>query len=69
MLMSYAELHQEKREEIWFLDSGCSNHMTGNKEWFSDLQVDFNRTVKLSNATRMEVVIKVSIRVQVNGLT
>ena len=43
--------------------------MTGNKEWFSDLEEDFSRTVKLGNDTRMAVVAKGSIRVQLNGIT
>lgn len=68
LLMSYVEPHQAKREEIWFLDSGCSNHMTGNKEWFSNLEDGFNRTVKLGNDTRMEVKARGSIRVQINGI-
>ena len=37
MLMSHMDLHQTRHEEVWFLDSGCSNHMTGNKGWFSNL--------------------------------
>ena len=32
LLMCYEELHQIKRKEIWFFDSGCNNHMMGNKE-------------------------------------
>jgi hypothetical protein len=24
-------------EDTWFMDSGCSRHMTGNKKWFSNL--------------------------------
>ena len=24
-------------ENIWFMDSGCSRHMTGNHKWFSSL--------------------------------
>jgi hypothetical protein len=24
-------------ENMWFMDSGCSRHMTGNKKWFSSL--------------------------------
>ena len=56
-------------EEVWFLDSGCSNHMTGNKEWFSELDESFSQTVKLGNNTRMAVVGKGIIRMQVNGFT
>ena len=28
---------EEKSEDVWFLDSGCSNHMTGNIALFSML--------------------------------
>lgn len=66
-LMSYLEKHQANREEVWFLDSGCSNHMTGCKDWFFDLEEGFNRSVKLGNDTRMSVVGKGSVKLQVNG--
>ncbi|KAA8532768.1 hypothetical protein F0562_032801 [Nyssa sinensis] len=35
LLMSYVESHEVKRNDAWFLDSGCSNHMCGNRdlEW------------------------------------
>ena len=69
LLMSYIEPHQRKKEELWFLDSGCSNHMTGNKEWFSDLEEDFSQIVKLGNDMKMAVVAKGRIRVQLNGIT
>ena len=67
--MSYVELEQDKIEEVWFLDSGCSNHMTGNKEWFSELDESFSQTVKLGNNTRMDVVEKGIILMQVSGFT
>ncbi|RDX99781.1 hypothetical protein CR513_17114, partial [Mucuna pruriens] len=35
LLMAYVDFKQGKEDE-WFLDLGCSNHMSGNKEWFSD---------------------------------
>lgn len=66
LLMSYIELKQAKRE-VWFLDFGCSNHMSGNKEWFSELDESFRQSVKLGNNTKMPVVGKGNVRMQVNG--
>ena len=37
LLMSYVEFNQSRREDVWFLDSRCSNHMCANKEWLLDL--------------------------------
>ncbi|RDY04121.1 hypothetical protein CR513_12210, partial [Mucuna pruriens] len=42
------------KEEVWFLDFGCSNHMIENKEWFSKLDENFSQPIKLGNNTRME---------------
>jgi len=36
LLMSYVENKHWEKEEVWFFDSSCSNHMSGNKEWFSN---------------------------------
>jgi hypothetical protein len=59
--MSYEELNHEERKEIWFLDSRCSNYMSGNKEWFSNLDVQFKQTIKLDNNSRMVVMGKGNI--------
>ncbi|GKE90248.1 retrovirus-related pol polyprotein from transposon TNT 1-94, partial [Tanacetum coccineum] len=67
LLMAYVE--QVKTEEVWFLDSGCSNHMTGNKEWFLELDVSFRQNVKLGNGNRMAVVGKGNVLLQVKGHT
>lgn len=69
LLMAHVELNKANREDVWFLDSGCSNHMTGDKDWFCNLEGDFTRTVKLGNDMRMSVVAKGSIRVQVGDIT
>lgn len=34
LLMTYFEENREVKEEMWYIDSGCSNHMVGTKEWF-----------------------------------
>lgn len=54
---------------MWFLDSGCSNHMSGNKKWFLDLDEGFKHIVNLGNDNRMAVIGKGNVRMQVNRFT
>ncbi|KAJ1429972.1 Zinc finger, CCHC-type [Sesbania bispinosa] len=54
LLMTFVDCKEGKKDE-WFLDSGCSNHMSGNKEWFSELDENFRHKVKLGNDTRIAV--------------
>ena len=68
LLMAYVEKYKATRDEIWFLDSGCSNHMSVNREWFSELNESFKQTVKLGNDSRIAVMGKGSVRMQVNGI-
>ncbi|MCI60192.1 retrovirus-related Pol polyprotein from transposon TNT 1-94, partial [Trifolium medium] len=43
------------KKEIWYLDSGCSNHMIGNKEWLFDFNDSFRESVKLGDDSNMAV--------------
>lgn len=53
--------------DTWYLDSGCSNHMSGNKIWFSELDESFKKSVRLGNDARLKVEGKGSIKVKMNG--
>jgi hypothetical protein len=33
--MSYVEENKAKGRDAWFIDSGCSNHMCGDRTMFS----------------------------------
>lgn len=63
--MSYVELNNSKREGVWFLDSGCSNHMSGNKKWFIDFDEQFRHSVKLGNNSRMPVMGRENIKLEI----
>ena len=54
-LMTSTEKQGKKRRRAWFLDSGCSNHMTGDIELFTTMDGKFKHSVKLGNNKRMEV--------------
>nr|CAN76379.1 hypothetical protein VITISV_017862 [Vitis vinifera] len=55
LLMSYVEINEAKKEDVWFLDSGCSNHMCGDKTLFCDFNECFRQMVKLGNNSKMTV--------------
>ena len=60
---------QSQSEDLWFLDSGCSNHMCGKKKYFSHLNENIRDLVKLGNNSSMVVMGKGNVRLQVNGIT
>lgn len=67
ILMADCENQNSNQERTWFLDSGCSNHMSGIKQWFFNLDEGFKETVKLGDGSRIEVQGKGSVKIQVNG--
>jgi len=71
LLMSHVGLpqHQTSKEDAWFLDSGCSNHMCGDKSNFNEIDESFRHVVKLGNNTKMNVFSKGNVKLNVNGVT
>ena len=54
----------DQNENQWLLDTGCSNHLSGNKELFSDLDENFHATVKLGDDSKLEVLGKGKIAIR-----
>jgi hypothetical protein len=68
LLMAYVNIEEVDREELWFLDSGCSNQICGKKEMFTDLDDTFRKSVKLGNNSSLAVLGKGNVRMEVNGI-
>ncbi|XP_038889387.1 uncharacterized protein LOC120079306 [Benincasa hispida] len=58
LLMSYVDVNHASQEDIWFLDSSCSNHMSSNKVAFHELDEAYRDSIKLDNNTKMSVLEK-----------
>lgn len=68
LLMSYVDLFEAKRQDAWFLDSRCSNHICGDRTMFNELDEKFRHSVKLGNNAKMDVMGKVSLKFLLNGI-
>lgn len=68
LLMAQIE-SAENGEEVWYLDSGCSNHMCGNKESFISLDSSFRHHVKLGDDRRIQVKGKGNLRLEINDIS
>ena len=45
----------DEQEHRWYLDSGGSNHVTGSKEAFSELDANTTGTVKFGDGSRVAI--------------
>ncbi|KAH0641015.1 hypothetical protein KY285_037601 [Solanum tuberosum] len=48
LLMAYTA-KEKASNDVWYLDTGCSNHMSGQKEAFSELDETFRDTVRFGD--------------------
>lgn len=67
LLMAYTENEKKIRKKAWFLDSGCSNHMSEDISLFSTLDNNFKHLVKLGKNKRIEVIGKGNVKLMLNG--
>ncbi|KAG7550979.1 GAG-pre-integrase domain [Arabidopsis thaliana x Arabidopsis arenosa] len=68
VLMAHTEDLEKMRRRAWFLDSGCSNHMSGDISLFSTMDSNFKHSVKLGNNKRMEVIGKGNVKLMLNNV-
>ena len=59
-------VHGEKEIEsdIWYVDTGCNNHMSGSKSSFSYLNEYFHSTVSFSDCSIVNVMRKGDINIR-----
>lgn len=55
LLMAYVDTYIANEEDMWFLDSGWSNHMSGKKEYFLDFDESYRDFRKLGNNSTLAV--------------
>ena len=53
-MLMMAQSASSNGESSWYLDSGASNHMLGNKELFTELRI-MSRSVSFGDASKVEV--------------
>ena len=40
---------EDRFKDQWYLDSGCSSHMSGRKDWFVNIKPSMKNTMKFTN--------------------
>jgi hypothetical protein len=68
LLMTHISSQDDAAQHIWFLDSGCSNHMCGRRDIFFDFDCNFKESVKMGNNSSLSVHGRGRIRIEVNGI-
>jgi hypothetical protein len=67
-LMAQHQNPVQAKDEVWFLDSECSNHMVGSKDWLFDFDDSFRSSVKLGNDSKMHVTGKGNLKLFIGGI-
>lgn len=67
VLMAHSRDREPMKKRVWFLDSGCSNHMSRDQDLFSSMDLKFKHSVKLENNMKMEVTGKGNVRLVLNN--
>ncbi|KAJ0705152.1 putative RNA-directed DNA polymerase [Helianthus annuus] len=61
-------IEEVTKDDCWYLDSGCSNHMTGNKRLFINLNESEKREVRTRDNKRLDVLGSGDVAIKVRGV-
>lgn len=64
MVLTTCHIIADRNDDQWLLDTGCSNHLSGNKELFSNLDESFRNIVKLGDNSKLQVLGKGKITIR-----
>ena len=59
-------MKEETHNNLWYLDTGYSNHMCGEKSAFSELDKAFRDVVKFGDDSKVSVIGKGKVAIQNN---
>ncbi|XP_031262769.1 uncharacterized protein LOC116120920 [Pistacia vera] len=62
-LLMACHANQGTHQNLWYIDTGCSNHMCGDKSAFSDLDETFRNFVTFDDNSKVFVMGKGSVRI------
>lgn len=62
-----SHVKEEAQQNMRYLDTGCSNHMCGDKKAFSELDESFRNTVKFGDNSIVSVMGKGKVTLQTKG--
>lgn len=68
-LLIVCHVNEETQQNLWYLDTGCNNHMCGDKKAFSELDESFRNTVKFGDNSTVSIMGKgrVTLRTKENS--
>ncbi|WVZ15014.1 hypothetical protein V8G54_012580 [Vigna mungo] len=55
LMVTMSATNSESRDKMWYLDSGCSNHMTYHKEWLVNFDQSKKSKVKVADDSILKV--------------
>uniref|UniRef100_A0A251VEZ8 Putative zinc finger, CCHC-type n=1 Tax=Helianthus annuus TaxID=4232 RepID=A0A251VEZ8_HELAN len=61
-------MEETVNKDCWYLDSGCSNHMTGNKDLFVRMDDSLKKEVRTGDDKRLEVLGSGEVEIKIRGL-